>query len=407
MQRAVEELEAPHLERLLSLKKTLTRTEDKEERFGLDPWVQWVSIHTGLPSPEHGVHHLANLATLRHPQIWETLGQAGYRCGIWGAMNARLGDAPHMAFFVPDPWTLGQVAQPASLNQFLALPVYYARHYGHTRSTALAISLFQTLCFCLRPTTLLALLPCLPTLLSTLGRKGLKDHVLFALFDLVNVALFARYYRKYRPDFSILFLNSLAHVQHHHWSSPNTLSPEIRDTFRLIDQALGILFNELHSDEKWLVANAFTQTCTADHGEFLYRQQNPESFLRTAGIPFQQVAQLMTNDAHIFFATAQDAAQAKVILDNAKLDGQPLFHTRQDPAVPTQLFYQLICWKHASSSALLEINGKSLRFLDFFYCVTQRTGSHISQGHVFSSGLDLPDEIYNHEIHHYILKAYK
>jgi len=404
MQQAAEELGAPHLKKLLSLRKTLTTTGDSEERFGLDPWVQWVSIHTGKPSSEHQVHHLADLATLSHPQIWESLGQAGYRCGVWGAMNARLGSAPNITFFVPDPWTFDQVAHPPPLNQFLALPVYYARHYGHTRLSALLIALGKTLCFLLRPSALQALLPCLPTLLSTLLHKGFKDYVLFALFDLVNVALFTHYYRKYRPDFSILFLNSLAHLQHHHWSSSDTLSPEMRDTFRLVDQALGILFNALPADKPLLVANAFTQTCTADRGEFLYRQRHPELFLRAVGIPFERIAQLMTNDAHVFFATEEEVSRAKRLLDGAKLDNEPVFHTRQDPKSPTSLFYQLIYWKMLSPDAVLKIADKQLCFLDFFYCVTQRTGSHTSQGHIFSSGFDLPDEITNHEIYHYILR---
>jgi len=307
---------------------------------------------------------------------------------------------------VPDPWTFDQIARPPALNQFLALPVYYARHYGHTRLPSLVMALCKTLCFFLRPSSLQALLPCLSTLLSTLSRKGFKDYILFALFDLVNVALFVQHHRKCQPDFSILFLNSLAHLQHHHWSSPNLLSDEMRETFRLIDQALGIVFDALPADETLLVTNAFTQTCTEDRQEFLYRQRNPELFLQAAGIPFEQVAQLMTNDAHVFFPTADDAIQAKILLDHAQLDGQPLFHTHQNPASPTQLFYQLIHWKHVKPGALLQINHKSLYFLDHFYCVTKRTGSHTRQGHLFSSRLDIPDNIHNHEIHHYILKSF-
>jgi hypothetical protein len=407
MQRAAEELDAPHLKKLLSFKKTTTRTEDTQERFGLDPWVQWVSIHTGKASSEHGVHHLADLATLRHPQVWETLGQAGYRCGVWGAMNARRGNSPLMAFFVPDPWTLGESAHPQKLGRFLALPLYYARHYGHTRPAKLFMAFCQTLYFLLRPTSLQALLPHLPTLLATLFRSGLKDYVLFALFDLVNVALFTRYYRKHRPDFSILFLNSLAHLQHHHWSSQDKLSREMRETFRLIDRALGILFDTWPTDEPLLIANAFTQTCTAHHNEFLYRQRDPELFLRAAGIPAESIAQLMTNDAHIFFHSAQASEHAMKILQGAKLNNEAVFHVRKDSESPNSLFYQLIYWKQVGPEDILLIANKQLRFLEFFYCVTKRTGSHIPQGHIFSTGVDLPGEIYNHEVYDYILKSFE
>jgi len=407
MQRAAEELDAPHLKKLLSFKRTTTRTDDAAERYGLDPWVQWVSIHTGKPSQEHGVQHLADLATLRYPQIWETLGQAGYRCGIWGAMNARRGNTPLLTFFVPDPWTFGETAFPRELNPLLALPIYYARHYGHTRPLPLALALCRTLCFLLRPSALGALLPHAPTLLSTLLRKGFKDYVLFALFDLINVALFTRYYREHRPDFSILFLNSLAHLQHHHWSPTETLSPEMRETFCIIDRALGTLFDALPADKTLLVANAFTQTCTVQDNEFLYRQRDPKLFLQTVGIPAESVAQLMTNDAHIFYPSTQACEEARQTLQNAKLNNEAVFHVRQEPDSPHSLFYQLIYWKPVGPEDILAIANKRLRFMEFFYCVTQRTGSHIQKGHIFSSGIDLPDEIYNHELYDHLLKAMK
>ena len=104
MRQACSGLKLPHLETLLGLRETHSTTDDKQERFGLDPWVQWVSIHTGKDSSQHQVKHLADLAKLQYPQIWETLAAANYHCGIWGAMNARLQDPHNIDFFLPDPW---------------------------------------------------------------------------------------------------------------------------------------------------------------------------------------------------------------------------------------------------------------------------------------------------------------
>ena len=36
-------------------KKLNTFTDDKKEGFNLDPWVQWVSVHTGKSSKEHKI----------------------------------------------------------------------------------------------------------------------------------------------------------------------------------------------------------------------------------------------------------------------------------------------------------------------------------------------------------------
>lgn len=99
MAKAAEILNANNLRRLLKLKHTETTTDDKFERFGLDPWVQWVSIHTGKTSSQHGIGHLGDVPQLDHPQIWETLSKKGLRCGIWGAMNASKGTAANCEFF--------------------------------------------------------------------------------------------------------------------------------------------------------------------------------------------------------------------------------------------------------------------------------------------------------------------
>lgn len=407
MQQAAAELDAPHLKKLLALKKSHTRTDDAQERYGLDPWVQWVSIHTGKPSSEHGIKHLADLSRLHFPQIWETLGQNGYRCGVWGPMNARKGDGKGLDFFITDPWSFEQVAYPEYLNDFLALPVYYAKNYGHINALQVIKTFLKTLRFLLRPSVFFALLPQLPKMLGLIFREGFKNHVLFVLFDLVNAILFVRFYKKYKPDFSILFMNSLAHLQHHKWSSKTELSHEMRVTFQMVDRILDIIFSGIPENESLVVTNSFTQVCTVDDKEYLYRQKNPEGFLHAANIRFNRIEQLMTNDAHIFFANEQDARSALKILLSAKLDGQAIFNAEWDEKFPTRLFYQLSFWKAVNDQTILEIAEKKYRFLDHFYCVTQRKGSHSATGHVFSSDIDFPPELYNHQIYDHVINAFK
>ena len=125
MAKAADQLDARNLKRLLALTRSDTTTDDKAERFGLEPWVQWVSIHTGKTSKEHGVGHLGDVPQLSQPQIWETLSQLGQRCGIWGAMNAGKGNTKDCCFFFPDPWTFSEQAYSAELNHLLAFPRYY------------------------------------------------------------------------------------------------------------------------------------------------------------------------------------------------------------------------------------------------------------------------------------------
>ena len=44
-----------HVEAVLNWHHAGTWTSDEYETGFLEPWVQWVSVHTGVPSSQHGV----------------------------------------------------------------------------------------------------------------------------------------------------------------------------------------------------------------------------------------------------------------------------------------------------------------------------------------------------------------
>lgn len=406
MAKAATALNAKHLMRLLELQHTRTETTDKEERFGLDPWVQWVSIHTGQPSTVHGVGHLGDVPQLCFPQIWEVLDKQGLSSGVWGAMNARRGMAKNNVFFFPDPWTFSEHASPAMLNDLLALPRYFSKNYGDLSTKKLLTHSLRLLRFCLRPSMMRTLLPLTPKFLSTVLRHGVPEYLLFSLFDLVNAHLFVRFYKDKSPDFSLLFLNSLAHLQHHKWMDNESLSKEMLIAFDLFDSTLGVLFGGLQKEQQWLIANAFSQTCTSEKNEYLYRQKNPEKFLSSVGISFEKVEQAMTNDGHVFFDSADAAQAAAGALRAATINGRPAFHVEHNSAYPDKIFYQFIIWDPLPENTIICINERALLFYELFEKITKRTGSHISTGDIFAKGLELPAVIANHEIHNHILNAF-
>lgn len=403
MATAAEALNAPNIKKLLQLKHTTTTTDDQFERFGLDPWVQWVSIHTGQTSSEHGVRHLGDVPKLDHPQIWEVLSKKGFSSGVWGAMNASRASAENCQFFFPDPWSFSEDAYPPQLNNLLAFPRYYSKNYGDLNKGKTVRTLAKLIYFCLNPGVASALLPVAPKIISHVIKYGMPEYLLFVLFDLVNARLFAHYSKKSKPKFSLLFLNSIAHLQHHKWTSKNGLSEEMKIAFLLLDDILGTVFNVIPVDEPIIVANAFSQYCSFDQNEFLYRQKNPEKFLRTCGIEFERVEQAMTNDGHVFFDSRESAQEAIATLHGATVNGKKLFDVEYDESTPKQLFFQIILWDQLDSHALLSINGRSMPFFDLFDQVTQRSGSHLQIGDIFSRGMDFPDKIMNHELSNYIV----
>jgi hypothetical protein len=273
------------------------------------------------------------------------------------------------------------------------------------RKTSLQ-KLAQLIWFCLNPRIAWQLLPLLPTLVSHVVRYGLHEYLLFVMFDLVNARLFAHYFRRTKPDFSILFLNSLAHLQHHKWTDAKELSPEMRIAFQLFDQTLGIIFDVIPFDQPLIVANAFSQFCSYDQNEYLYRQKNPAQFLEVIGLPFLRVEQAMTNDGHVFFATSAEAEQAAKILRDATVNGNAAFHVEYVDKAPDKVFFQVIIWEPLSDDASMLINGRAISFFEQFEKITRRSGSHTQEGHVFSSGVQVPEKLYNHQIHNLILKYF-
>ncbi|HET9447959.1 MAG TPA: hypothetical protein VFO35_16965, partial [Steroidobacteraceae bacterium] len=105
----------PHLASLIE--RCGWSTTDSERQYEhLEPWIQWVTAHTGLTFAQHGVFRLGDIVGHDLPQIWEQLEQHGLRVGAISPMNAkhRLRDP---AFFVPDPWTRTGISAPPALRR--------------------------------------------------------------------------------------------------------------------------------------------------------------------------------------------------------------------------------------------------------------------------------------------------
>ena len=92
----------PALKILLTCARIRTSCEKKYEE--LEPWIQWVSVHSNKTFAEHGVFRLGDIVGSGVPQIFEQLEQAGYKVGAISAMNAE-NRLKNPAYFIPDPWT--------------------------------------------------------------------------------------------------------------------------------------------------------------------------------------------------------------------------------------------------------------------------------------------------------------
>ena len=81
----------PNIKKFFLNKREIdTFTNDKYEGFNLDPWVQWVSVHTGKLSKYHKIYRLGEKLNKSIDQIWDKLSKKNFKSSIWGAFNSTL-----------------------------------------------------------------------------------------------------------------------------------------------------------------------------------------------------------------------------------------------------------------------------------------------------------------------------
>ena len=203
--------ELPTLGAILA-RHSLIETSSETEYEHLEPWIQWVTAHTGKTLAEHGVFRLGDIIEHDIDQIWEQLERAGLSVGAISPMNAK-NRTRNAAFFVPDPWTKTAVSGDRSLQLL---------------SEALAQAVGDNASARIEPGSYLKLLRGLVAhfRISTIGqlakfalghRKAAGYGAMF--LDRFLADVFVRQWRRHQPDFASLFLNAAAHIQHHYMFS--------------------------------------------------------------------------------------------------------------------------------------------------------------------------------------------
>ncbi|MCF7852932.1 MAG: hypothetical protein K9M07_06805 [Simkaniaceae bacterium] len=397
-----------NIQKMLSMVETKTFTDDTYESDFLEPWVQWVSVHTGKPSSEHQIKHLGDVPHLTTKQLWEALSGKGVTSGIWGAMNASLNSTEQALFFLPDPWTASENAHPKELQPLLDALRLGCKNYLNL-SWKRKGNLVGRLIRFLHSRHLLGLvIKEIPHVLRTALRFKGEAFAFISLFDLLSTRLFLKMKDEVRPDFSLLFLNSIAHLQHHHWKGFDYQNnPRLIYGLRYLDRMLEAIFDGMGSDDMIIVTNALSQKNTNEETPWiLYRQIDQASFLKTAHIVFDRVESHMTHDAHIFFARPEECLRAKKILEEATIEGEKLFLIEYYPQDPLKLFYRIVFTDKVEKESAIKINGLSFRFFDLFKAIVRRTGKHIPHGVIYCNREVFPKSMKNHELFPAILKLY-
>lgn len=369
----------------------VSRTTSEARYEQLEPWIQWVSAHSGLKASEHGIFRLGDVVASKVPQFFEQLESHGFTVGAISPMNTE-NRLTRAAYFLPDPWT--QTPSDGSfwsrvLSKAIAQTVNNNADGKITMRSAAAL-IFGLLRFA-RPRHYTTYLRLAAKSRGAPWRKALFLDLL--LHDVHWSLMHAR-----RPHFTTLFLNAGAHIQHHYllnsrgnsrpelrnpeWYVPGTEDP-IAEMLKFYDNLLCEFLDEPSCD--MIVATGLTQL-PYDRVKYYYRLRDHAQFLGLLGIRFSRVVPRMTRDFLVEFDSDVDAEIAERQLAALTMgdEGLPLFGDIDNRG--TSLFVTLTYPHEVLASSTVLGTTAAIRLAEQVAFVAIKNGMHAQHGYVYCRG---------------------
>jgi hypothetical protein len=365
------------------------KTTSEENYEELEPWIQWVTAHTGLTLAEHGIFRLGDITGSDIEQIWEKLAARGLSVGAISPMNAkcRLEGAD---FFVPDPWTNTDLVADPIVKRLYGAISQAVNDNAQSRVTGQSL-------LNLAVGWLLSAAP------SNYGQylryvAKAKDHPWKrAIFlDQLLADLFVKSVRTHRTNFATLFLNAAAHIQHHYLFSSAVYDGAMRnpdwyvdpaedpllDVYTAYDRILGSIRKHF-PDARIMLATGLHQD---PHPKITYywRIRDHAAFLKKIGIHYKSVEPRMSRDFLLTCGTNEAAQIAQARLNAAITDdGTQLFEVDNRG---NDLFVMLTYPSHIDKMTVFSINGQKFgQFVDDVSFVAIKNGQHNGIGYFSDS----------------------
>lgn len=395
-----DQLKLKNLKKIFELNHSELKCDKEIEHFGLDPWTQWVNIHTGKSADEHKLLQIGMSDQLTFKQFWDILAEKDYKVGIWGAMNVK--NYNNNLIFFPDPWNIHENLTPNYLKLFFRLPQYLLKNF-------LSLKLFKLLkytvlffLYLIISGKLLLLIYKSPFLIKSLIKGKINKYYLYPIFDWINTVIFLSYKKKYKLDVSVLFINLVATLQHRIWDDPKRVEENEFSLF-ILDDIVKKIFFSLEKNEAIIVCNGLSQE-KLEKQHYHYRQIDPERFFEKIGIKNFKLEQNMTNDGYLFFESIGDLEKSLKILESIKINDEKFMYIeKMQSSKGYCIFYMISYNKEISPKDFINVLGVEFEPFGLVKLDAIRTGQHIPITNVLSN-LDIKNNgDYNFKIFNYII----
>jgi hypothetical protein len=379
----------PNLNKLLMLRQVETSSEAEYSK--LEPWIQWVSVHTGLDYHQHKVFRLGDIENSDVNQLFEILESNDVKVGAICPMNAK-NRLKSPAFFLPDPWTKTKT-DGSFWSRILTSSISQAVNDNTNEKLSLK-SLAGLLIGLIRFARVKNYFLYLKLALTS--RKAPWRKALF--LDLFLHDLYCSRVDSTSPGFSSLFLNAGAHIQHHYifsaspikvnsknrnpsWYIKDYLDP-IEEMIKIYDHMIGQWF-QMKGNEV-IISTGLSQK-PYDRLKYYYRLKDHTKFLSYLKINYKSISPRMTRDFLIEFENKNDLEHAKSQLESLIVlkDNVRLFNEIEER--PKSLFVTLTYPNEIVQGTFVSSTLFNLDIFNFVNFVAIKNGMHDEKGYAFFS----------------------
>ncbi len=402
LDRWMAEGQLPNFKRLHDQAQVFVTEADERQAPNLEPWIQWYSLHTGIPYQTHRVFHLTDGPKAPFKDIWQHLLDAGKTVWNCSSMNAK-GLSGDRALFLPDPWCASEKAHPAELGIFHRFVANRVQEYSNSDRPA---GLGEAAGFVAFLATHGLRLGTIAAIAGQLAAERVKNRALAwkraPLLDRLQFDVFRHYYRRRRPDFATFFVNSTAHLQHTYWRCMEpevfTVKPSAEELeryrgavlfgYRQMDRLVGDFLALAASNGATLMfATALSQQpylkYEASGGHNFYRPRKVEALLDEIGVHPASIFPVMTHQYLVNFRSEQERDAAESRLAEVEVEGQPVFNF--DPTnEPTSLYFGCGVNRRLSDDAVMRMSPRANAgrpFFEQFYRIDAlKSGRHHPDG---------------------------
>lgn len=389
IQKYIDEGYLPNFKKLIN-KYGYRITISETQYENIEPWIQWVTVHTGKDYKEHNVFRLGEITKTDLSQIWEYLEMEGYSVSAISPING-VNRTKKSPFFIPDPWTQTETSGNRLIKEFHSAIKQLVNDNSSNKLTIKSSILLIASLFQFAQIKNYSLY-----IKYIIGSKRNKWYRACFL-DLLLSDIFISLQKKYKTDYSSLFLNGGAHIQHHYMLSSKYFpsqdqNPEwyvyqgadpIKCVFELYDRVLGDVINHFPDSRIHIITGLRQEPF--EGAKYYWRLKNHQIFLDKIGLKYLEVIPRMSRDFTIKFQSINDAITAKAKLDYATVNGDnQLFST----SISEDLIYvELIYDKELNENDFIKIDNQSYdNFKNDVSFVAIKNGKHNGEGFFVDTG---------------------